>query len=195
MEACDGRTITTIEGNSGCMVKRRTIPVGWGYIRGFAAPHYDQAAASAPQISVEDAARGVLAGKYGNGDARKRAIGALGLNYAQVQARVNQLVAEKNKPAATKISVEQAAREIIAGQHGNGDARKSWCQSVGLDYNQVQARVNQILAGQNGGKSIDQVAREVIVGKWGNGEARRQKLAAAGYDVDAVQRRVNQLMR
>lgn len=32
--------ITVIEGNYDCTVKRRTIPVGWGYIRGFARPKY-----------------------------------------------------------------------------------------------------------------------------------------------------------
>lgn len=33
-------TITTIEGNYSEAVKRRTIPIGYGYIRGFAAPNY-----------------------------------------------------------------------------------------------------------------------------------------------------------
>ncbi len=32
--------ITTIEGNCSDKVKRRTIPVGWGYIRGYARPKY-----------------------------------------------------------------------------------------------------------------------------------------------------------
>ena len=34
-------TIVTVEGNYGGEVKRRTIPVGWGYIRGYAIPKYD----------------------------------------------------------------------------------------------------------------------------------------------------------
>ena len=34
------RTITTIEGNKDGAVKRRTFPIGWGYIRGYAAPNY-----------------------------------------------------------------------------------------------------------------------------------------------------------
>lgn len=36
--------ITVIEGNFNDAVKRRTIPVGWGYIRGYAFPKYDDAA-------------------------------------------------------------------------------------------------------------------------------------------------------
>lgn len=41
VEKVSGSTITTIEGNSSNMVKRNNIPVGYGYIRGFARPKYD----------------------------------------------------------------------------------------------------------------------------------------------------------
>lgn len=41
VESASSTTITTIEGNSGGMVRRNTIPVGYGYIRGFARPNYD----------------------------------------------------------------------------------------------------------------------------------------------------------
>lgn len=40
VETCNGTTITVIEGNYKDSVARRTIPVGWGYIRGFASPKY-----------------------------------------------------------------------------------------------------------------------------------------------------------
>ena len=36
----NSRTITCIEGNYKDAVSRRTIPIGWGYIRGYAAPDY-----------------------------------------------------------------------------------------------------------------------------------------------------------
>lgn len=36
----NSRTITCIEGNYKDSVGRRTIPIGWGYIRGYAAPDY-----------------------------------------------------------------------------------------------------------------------------------------------------------
>lgn len=39
-------------------------------------------------------------------------------------------------------SVDELAREVIAGKYGNGDARK---QALGSRYNEVQARVNKIL--------------------------------------------------
>ena len=41
VESVKDGTIVTVEGNYGGEVKRRTIPVGWGYIRGYAIPKYD----------------------------------------------------------------------------------------------------------------------------------------------------------
>lgn len=41
VESVKKGTIVAIEGNYGGEVKRRTIPVGWGYIRGYAIPKYD----------------------------------------------------------------------------------------------------------------------------------------------------------
>ena len=42
VESVNNKQITTIEGNTnGGVVGRRVIPVGWGYIRGYAKPKYD----------------------------------------------------------------------------------------------------------------------------------------------------------
>ena len=43
VESVTGGTITVIEGNKNEEVGRRVIPVAWGYIRGYAAPKYDEA--------------------------------------------------------------------------------------------------------------------------------------------------------
>lgn len=42
VESVSGKTITVIEGNYDDQVKRRSIPVGWGYIRGYAMPAYTE---------------------------------------------------------------------------------------------------------------------------------------------------------
>jgi hypothetical protein len=41
VESCDGKTITVIEGNKGGAVGRRSLMVNGKYIRGFAAPKYE----------------------------------------------------------------------------------------------------------------------------------------------------------
>ena len=92
VEAVTDGKITVIEGNYRDAVGRRTIPVGWGYIRGYAAPKYDAESVIVQKMSVEAAARGVIAGKYGNGAERKKKLEALGLDYYAVQKRVNELM-------------------------------------------------------------------------------------------------------
>ena len=91
--------------------------------------------------------------------------------------------------------VDTVAREVIAGQWGDGEDRKARLTQAGYDYNVIQARVNEILNPQPQLKSIDEIAYEVIRGKWGNGAERKNRLAQAGYDYNAVQKRVNQLMK
>ena len=91
--------------------------------------------------------------------------------------------------------VDTVAREVIAGQWGDGEDRKARLTQAGYDYNVVQARVNEMLRQQPQRKSIDEIAKEVIRGEWGNNPERKRRLESAGYDYNAVQKRVNQLMK
>ncbi|HEY9575005.1 MAG TPA: N-acetylmuramoyl-L-alanine amidase [Lachnospiraceae bacterium] len=94
-------------------------------------------------------------------------------------------------------SIDTLAREVLAGNWGNGQDRVNRLTSAGYNYNAVQNRVNEILSGSASkptGKSIDTLAREVIRGDWGNGQDRKNRLERAGYDYNAVQRRVNELL-
>ena len=141
---------------------------------------------------IDQMARDVIAGKYGNGDQRKAALGA---NYDAVQARVNQILGSgSTSTSAPAVNIDDLARRVIAGEFGNGDARKA---ALGSNYDAVQKRVNEMLGSGSSapaGKSIDELAREVIRGDWGNGNDRKNRLTAAGYDYAAVQARVNQLL-
>ena len=96
-------------------------------------------------------------------------------------------------PQITK-SIVDLANEVIAGKYGVGEARK---QALGSLYNEVQAKVNEILLGKttSNRKSNEEIADEVIEGKWGNGTDRKQKLATAGYDYNAIQSIVNRKLR
>lgn len=190
VEAVSGGTITAIEGNKGEAVGRRTIPVGWGYIRGFARPKYASSGSSTTKKSVTEVAKEVLAGAWGNGDARKNALIAAGYDYAAVQAKVNELVSDT--ASSPSKSVEEVAKEVIAGKWGNGDARKTALENAGYNYIEVQKKVNELC----GASSVDYtaIAKEVIAGKWGNGSTRKSKLTAAGYDYSKVQAKVNGIL-
>ena len=146
VEKVSGGMITAIEGNRGEKVARRVIPLGWGYIRGYAAPQYEKAVngnggnPGTGKKSVEAVAKEVLAGKWGNGEDRKKRLQAAGYDYPAVQAKVNELVKSSNKQ-----SVETVAKEVIAGKWGNGEDRKKRLQDAGYDYGAVQRKVNELM--------------------------------------------------
>ncbi|MGN0398840.1 MAG: GH25 family lysozyme [Blautia sp.] len=143
--------------------------------------------------TVSEVAKEVIAGKWGNGDDRKTALTNAGYNYSEVQAEVNKLLSGQS--SVPKKTVEEIAKEVIAGKWGNGDARKTALTKAGYDASAVQKKVNELLSGTSGKKSITEIAKEVIAGKWGNGETRKKKLTAAGYDASAVQKKVNELLK
>ena len=88
--------------------------------------------------SIADLANEVIAGKYGVGEERKKALGSL---YSEVQAKVNEIILGK-KTTSTKKSNEEIANEVIAGKWDNGAKRKELLKEAGYDYNAVQKIVN-----------------------------------------------------
>lgn len=90
--------------------------------------------------SVDELAREVIKGLWGNGSDRKNKLTSAGYDYDAVQKRVNELLY-----ASSKKSIDTIAREVIRGDWGNGTDRKKRLIAAGYDYNAVQRRVNEIL--------------------------------------------------
>ena len=88
--------------------------------------------------SIEELARAVIRGEYGNGQERKDKLGNL---YNEVQKRVNEIL---NNVSQETPNIEELARAVIRGEYGNGQERKD---KLGNLYNEVQKRVNEILRG------------------------------------------------
>ncbi len=88
--------MTVIEGNYGDAVKKRTISINGKYIRGFIAPNYTDNHVVYDELGtskdVETVAREVIAGLWGNGEQRKKALKQNGLDYAEVQYKVNEIL-------------------------------------------------------------------------------------------------------
>lgn len=95
-----------------------------------------------PGKDLSVVAREVLAGKWGNGSARKAQLIAAGYNYAEVQAAVNELLT----PKKTQKSLTEVAREVINGDWGNGKERKARLEAAGYTYALVQEKVNALLS-------------------------------------------------
>lgn len=96
--------------------------------------------------TTEELAREVIEGKYGNGEDRKN---ALGDRYAEVQARVNEILAPAPEPS---VDILDLVRKTIRGDFGNGEDRKN---ALGSNYDEVQRQVN--LNFQNGTTNWDSV--------------------------------------
>lgn len=102
-----------------------------------------QAPAAPKKKTVDELAKEVMLGKWGNGTERvNRLTKEYGSSTAKaVQDRVNELVAPKKK------TVDQIAKEVIDGKYGNGLARK---RKLTKEYGatkaaEIQKRVNEIL--------------------------------------------------
>lgn len=95
--------------------------------------------------SVEEIAREVLAGEWGNGTDRKNRIASAGYDYSAVQAKVNEIINGSTPTSSPKKSVDEIAREVIQGKWGNGSDRKKRLIEAGYDYSEVQKKVNQLL--------------------------------------------------
>lgn len=92
-----------------------------------------------------------------------------------------------------KKSLDEIAKDVIAGKYGNYPERKTRLEAEGYNYSQVQGRVNEILVGnkptpQPSGDDLLTLVKKTIRGDFGNGQARRNAL---GSRYDEVQRQVN----
>lgn len=87
----------------------------------------------------------VINGKYGNGNARKKALEAAGYDYSEVQDAVNAKLYGGSSSSSNKKSIDEVAKEVIRGDWGNGNARKKKLEAAGYNYSEVQKRVNELL--------------------------------------------------
>ena len=72
--------------------------------------------------------------------------------HGQIANEVNALLGSSTSDASSKPSkkpvtksIEEVAKEVIAGKWGNGPDRKSRLESAGYNYNAVQNKVNELL--------------------------------------------------
>ena len=90
--------------------------------------------------SIDEIAKEVIDGKWGNGTYRKTKLTKAGYDYAAVQKRVTEILnSSKLKP------VSEIAKEVIAGKWGNGVFRKARLTAAGYDYTAVMKAVNELL--------------------------------------------------
>lgn len=112
-----------IEGNYKNAVKKRTLSINGRYIRGFISPKYTETGLvlTPPRQSDKDItiiAREVIAGTWGNGEARKKTLTDAGYNYNEVRAKVNEILnggAKKPTTATNTANRSLTATDVAAG--------------------------------------------------------------------------------
>ena len=94
----------------------KSLDCSWQY-KGFGT-------SSAPKKSVEELAQEVLQGKWGNGAERVKRLTEAGYNYNTVQKRVNELIAERDKPKYITYTVKRGdTLSAIAARYGTTVSR------------------------------------------------------------------------
>lgn len=162
VESVSGTTVVTIEGNASDQVKRINRKLNDGYTYAFGRPKYDDTSTSGTgstgsgstgtKKTVDELAKEVIDGKWGNGDDRKARLTAAGYDYAAVQKKVNELLAGKTTSAgsapATTSQPAETVYTVKSGDTLSGIAAKYGTTYQKLaDYNGI-ANPNIIHVGQ-----------------------------------------------
>ena len=159
VEKVSGSTITVIEGNRNNAVSRRVLMVNGKYIRGYAVPKYDKEPVK-PSKTVQELAQEVIDGKWGVGEDRKKKLTAAGYSYAEVQSKVNEMLAPKPtyypKYTGNSIYVDKVLEAIgvPAKYRGSWAKRKPIAIASGMsdDYRGTAAENNKIISLAKQGK-------------------------------------------
>ena len=98
-------------------------------------------ASQAPNTkSIDEIAREVINGRWGDGETRRQALAQAGHDYGTVQARVNEILGHvTSSSAAPSNDLLDLVRKTINGRFGNGAARRA---VLGSRYGEVQHQVN-----------------------------------------------------
>lgn len=129
--------------------------------------------------TLQDVAREVIAGQWGNGQDRIQRLERAGYDAQAVQKIVNESL------VTHKTATLQTGLEILKGAYGNGQDRVNRLKVAGYDTAQAQAECNRLV----------QIAESVVRGYYGNEPARSANLRHAGLDPETVQQAVNIIMK
>lgn len=91
--------------------------------------------------SVQDVAKEVINGDWGNNPDRQKKLEAAGYNYQEVQNAVNAILKGN---AATDLTA--IAKEVYLGKWGNGQERIDRLKAAGYSPTAVQQKVNELYA-------------------------------------------------
>ena len=94
---------------------------------------------------LDAVARQVLAGQWGNGQERINRLTAAGYDAGAVQQAVDNIVYLDYLRSTATPEYMDIARQVRAGQWGNGSERKERLEAAGYNYKDIQGIVANLL--------------------------------------------------
>jgi hypothetical protein len=116
----------------------------YDYFRGGGTPAPKPVPTKVQPKTISDLASEVLAGRWGNGEVRKRNLANAGHDWRAVQIEVNRRLGA-GAPSANRPNMYELATQVIEGLWGNGEVRRQRLTGAGYNYELVQAEVNRRL--------------------------------------------------
>lgn len=158
--------VTKHQDYSGKYCPHRTLDMGWqrfldmvqGYMSG-----NSSGSGSTYTVQYGDTLTGIAKSLLGDASRYKEIAALNGIDNPNV-IKVGQVLqipggySDDSAPAAPSKSVDEIAKEVIAGKWGNGSDRKERLVAAGYDYAAVQARVNELMGGSSGGSASNSIA-------------------------------------
>ena len=148
VESVTSTHVTTIEGNQNNKVSRCTYKLTDKSIAGYGRPKFD----AEPKTATATATgTGDTVYTVKSGDTLAAIAAKYGTTYQKLAAyngisNPNVIkVGQKIKIPGKGKTVDELAKEVIAGKWGNGTDRKTRLAAAGYDYTAVQKRVNELL--------------------------------------------------
>lgn len=90
-----------------------------------------------PSKSVEDVAREVIRGDWGNGQERKDKLTAAGYDYSTIQAKVNELLGISKAPVSSGLKVGDTVKLAAGATYYNGLGIPAWVFTKTLYVRQI----------------------------------------------------------
>ena len=134
----DDKKVYTVEGNSGDMVKAHSYSLDNKKIAGYGRPRWKEEAETADtaptkpepiqkpqnaaQKSLDEIAKEIIDGKWGNGKERQKKLTEAGYDYAKAQAKVNEILAAKKPQASsdTFYGIVNTTKNMLNVRSGAG---------------------------------------------------------------------------
>lgn len=126
----DGSILISQSAYGGARFTTKTLQPPYNFGSGYVLQGFIYTPVDFTGKTVEEIAREVVAGVHGNGTQRKKAIEALGYNYAEVQAEVNRILGAM--PVSSSLNIGDKVKVTSDATYYDGKKIPAWVKALPL---------------------------------------------------------------